>query len=96
MISHHIASVSACVPHQQLSHSSFFAAGTLLLFLQGPVALVLAPTRELASQVAGVARHLRATSGLRTVCVYGGVPKEQQVRWWRKGREGGVGRVLTV
>lgn len=45
----------------------------------GPLMLVLLPTRELALQVAGQCRALRAPTGLRTVCVYGGVPKEPQV-----------------
>lgn len=34
--------------------------------------LVLEPTRELALQVAAAARGLRKTTGLRTLCVYGG------------------------
>ena len=45
----------------------------------GPVMLVLAPTRELAMQVAQQCRALRASTGLRTACIYGGVPKEGQV-----------------
>ena len=44
-----------------------------------PQALVLAPTRELAMQVAQQCRHLRTLTGFRTACVYGGVPREQQV-----------------
>ena len=46
----------------------------------GPLLLVLVPTRELALQVAQQCRTLRTLTGLRTACVYGGVPKEAQVR----------------
>jgi hypothetical protein len=46
----------------------------------GPVALVLAPTRELAAQVAGVCRALkRRCGGLRAACVTGGADREAQV-----------------
>lgn len=41
--------------------------------------VVLTPTRELALQVAMACRGVRKLAGLRTACVYGGVPKEQQV-----------------
>ncbi|GFH26391.1 uncharacterized protein HaLaN_24535 [Haematococcus lacustris] len=47
---------------------------------RGPALLVITPTRELAQQVAQVWRGgLRAATGLRCACVYGGVPREQQV-----------------
>jgi hypothetical protein len=45
-----------------------------------PRALVLAPTRELALQVAGVARALRGATRATSAVVYGGVLREQQVR----------------
>ncbi|KAG2491590.1 hypothetical protein HYH03_010157 [Edaphochlamys debaryana] len=44
----------------------------------GPAMLVLLPTRELAMQVAAQCRATRAASGLRTVCVFGGAPRESQ------------------
>lgn len=63
----------ACLfPLQELGHSSSTNP-------EGPLMLVLAPTRELALQVAGQCRDVRKHTGLRTVCVYGGVPKESQV-----------------
>lgn len=37
-----------------------------------PRAIILAPTRELASQIHLDARRLTFTSGMRSVCVYGG------------------------
>uniref|UniRef100_A0A7S3QZC2 Helicase ATP-binding domain-containing protein n=1 Tax=Dunaliella tertiolecta TaxID=3047 RepID=A0A7S3QZC2_DUNTE len=49
-----------------------------------PPMLVLAPTRELALQVASTCRHVQKLTGLRTACIYGGVPKEQQVEVLQK------------
>lgn len=46
--------------------------------------LVLAPTRELAMQVAATCRLVRKLTGLRTACVFGGVPKEQQAELLQK------------
>lgn len=45
---------------------------------QGPVALVLVPTRELAIQVLGVSRGLKKVCGVRSEAVYGGDPREEQ------------------
>jgi ATP-dependent RNA helicase DBP3 len=44
----------------------------------GPVALVLAPTRELAVQIAVVLEGAGAAAGVRCAVVYGGVPKREQ------------------
>ncbi|GAA6012562.1 hypothetical protein JCM10207_009041 [Rhodosporidiobolus poonsookiae] len=44
----------------------------------GPICLVLAPTRELATQILEVFNALGASSGLRSVCVSGGVGREEQ------------------
>ncbi|KAF8820919.1 hypothetical protein IE077_002665 [Cardiosporidium cionae] len=41
---------------------------------EGPVALVLVPTRELAQQVVSEAQKFSATCGVRTAAVYGGSP----------------------
>jgi len=51
----------------------------------GPLALVLLPTRELAQQVAGVCHRLDGRCGLRSVCLTGGVSKEQQIAALRRG-----------
>ena len=48
-------------------------------------ALVLAPTRELAVQVAGGIYDLAKGSGLRVVPVYGGQPIDRQLRALRNG-----------
>ena len=39
---------------------------------EGPLAVVLAPTRELAKQIEEVAMEFRKVSGIRTVCCIGG------------------------
>jgi len=46
---------------------------------EGPAALVLVPTRELAMQVGGAADSLRKLTGLSSVCLYGGAPRDEQV-----------------
>ncbi|MGI8908609.1 MAG: DEAD/DEAH box helicase [Candidatus Sumerlaeaceae bacterium] len=60
-------------------------------------ALVMVPTRELASQVYREAEHLGAGSGIRTVAVYGGVGYGPQIDAFQKGAQlviGTPGRVL--
>lgn len=51
---------------------------------KGPYALMLSPTRELALQIAAVMEEAGASSGLKTLCAYGGVPKPPQV--WSASR----------
>jgi len=53
----------------------------------GPTMLVLAPTRELAMQSQEVLEEAGKTSGIRSVCCYGGVPKWDQKRALRWGVE---------
>jgi ATP-dependent helicase YprA (DUF1998 family) len=60
------------------------AAGAADAAAAAPLALVLAPTRELALQVAGAARALRAPTRAASAVVYGGVLRERQV--WRARR----------
>ncbi len=50
-----------------------------------PRALVLVPTRELATQVGSVLRPLGQKVGRRVLTVYGGVPMDSQVASLRKG-----------
>jgi ATP-dependent RNA helicase DeaD len=62
-----------------------------------PQALVLAPTRELAVQVAGGIHDLARYTGLRVVPVYGGQPIDRQFRALRAGAQivvGTPGRIL--
>ncbi|KAF6152231.1 hypothetical protein GIB67_005885 [Kingdonia uniflora] len=53
----------------------------------GPIVLVLAPTRELAVQIQQEASKFGASSKLKNTCIYGGVPKGPQVRDLQKGVE---------
>lgn len=54
-----------------------------LLRGDGPIALVLAPTRELAQQIQQVAQDFGAASHVRNTCVFGGAPKGPQVIYSR-------------
>lgn len=47
---------------------------------EGPIALVLAPTRELAQQIQTVAQDFGFSTYVRNTCVFGGAPKGPQVR----------------
>ena len=51
----------------------------------GPIVLVLTPTRELAQQILEVANTFGTSSGIRNVCVYGGAPKGPQLRDLERG-----------
>lgn len=46
----------------------------------GPIVLVLAPTRELALQIKQECDKFGASSEIKNTVVYGGVPKSTQVR----------------
>jgi len=66
---------------------------------KGPRALILAPTRELASQIASEIRTLSKFTRVKTVTIYGGVSMEGQVNALRRGPEiivGCPGRVLDL
>lgn len=53
----------------------------------GPIALVLAPTRELAQQIQTVADTFGRPAGVRNTCVFGGAPKGPQIRDLERGVE---------
>lgn len=53
----------------------------------GPMALVLAPTRELAQQIQQVAAEFGKASRIRNTCVFGGAPKGSQLRDLERGVE---------
>ncbi|XP_065212087.1 uncharacterized protein LOC135839805 isoform X2 [Planococcus citri] len=46
----------------------------------GPIALILAPTRELAQQIQQVASDFGKAMGIRNTCLFGGAPKFNQIR----------------
>ncbi|KAF6137066.1 hypothetical protein GIB67_030830 [Kingdonia uniflora] len=52
---------------------------------EGPIVLVLAPTRELAVQIQEEA--MKFGSKIRTTCIYGGAPKGPQIRDLQRGVE---------
>ncbi|KAK6471601.1 putative ATP-dependent RNA helicase DDX17 [Huso huso] len=53
----------------------------------GPICLVLAPTRELAQQVQQVAYEYGKTSRIKSTCIYGGAPRGPQIRDLERGVE---------
>ncbi|KAG5279897.1 hypothetical protein AALO_G00082780 [Alosa alosa] len=64
-----------------INHQPFLERG------DGPICLVLAPTRELAQQVQQVAAEYGKASRLKTTCIYGGAPKGPQIRDLERGVE---------
>lgn len=52
---------------------------------EGPIVLVLAPTRELAVQIQEEALKFGSRAGIRSTCIYGGAPKGPQIRDLRRG-----------
>ncbi|KAG5346685.1 DDX5 helicase, partial [Acromyrmex charruanus] len=53
----------------------------------GPIALILAPTRELAQQIQQVASDFGMSSQVRNTCIFGGAPKGPQARDLERGVE---------
>ena len=53
----------------------------------GPIVLILAPTRELAVQIQQEVNKFGKSSRIRNTCVYGGVPRGQQIRELSRGVE---------
>ncbi|XP_076926536.1 DEAD-box ATP-dependent RNA helicase 20-like isoform X2 [Bidens hawaiensis] len=65
----------------------------------GPIVLVLAPTRELAVQIQQEAGKFGAHSRIRSTCIYGGAPKGPQIRDLQGGVEiviGTPGRLIDM
>ncbi|KAI8100371.1 hypothetical protein M9434_002617 [Picochlorum sp. BPE23] len=52
---------------------------------RSPVALVLAPTRELAQQIGSVLEDAGQKVGIRCACLFGGVPKRDQAKIMKSG-----------
>lgn len=53
----------------------------------GPIVLILAPTRELAVQIQEECTKFGQSSKIKNTCVYGGAPKGAQIRDLRRGCE---------
>ncbi|QDH14010.1 DEAD/DEAH box helicase [Formicincola oecophyllae] len=78
----------------QLEQAEAEAAGE-----RTPRVLVLAPTRDLATQTAGVSRQLGRHMGLRTRVVCGGLDRQRQVEGLAGGVDvvvGTIGRILDL
>lgn len=56
-----------------------------LVYGDGPVVLVLAPTRELAVQIQEEAVKFGSHANIRSTCIYGGAPKGPQIRDLKRG-----------
>ncbi|XP_056630637.1 uncharacterized protein LOC130441121 isoform X3 [Diorhabda sublineata] len=54
---------------------------------EGPIALILAPTRELAQQIQKVAHEFGTSTMIRNTCIFGGSPKGPQARDLERGVE---------
>lgn len=52
---------------------------------EGPIVLVLAPTRELAVQIQEESAKFGSQSNARSTCIYGGAPKGPQIRDLQRG-----------
>ncbi|KAJ9653426.1 pre-mRNA processing RNA-helicase [Neophaeococcomyces mojaviensis] len=55
--------------------------------LDGPIGLVLSPTRELATQIHKECKPFLKSLGLRAVCAYGGAPIKDQIAELKRGAE---------
>ncbi|XP_052182630.1 DEAD-box ATP-dependent RNA helicase 20 [Diospyros lotus] len=54
---------------------------------EGPIVLVLAPTRELAVQIQEETLKFGSRASIRSTCIYGGAPKGPQIRDLQRGVE---------
>ncbi|EEY64135.1 ATP-dependent RNA helicase DBP2, putative [Phytophthora infestans T30-4] len=76
--------------HANTSNPSALACVCFLPYLQpgdGPIVLMIAPTRELAVQIQAECNKFGASSKIKNTCVYGGVPKGGQIADLRRGVE---------
>lgn len=55
--------------------------------LDGPIGLILSPTRELATQIHKECKPFLRALGLRAVCAYGGAPIKDQIADLKRGAE---------
>jgi ATP-dependent RNA helicase DDX46/PRP5 len=55
--------------------------------MEGPMALILSPTRELATQIFKDCKPFLKVLGLRATCVYGGPPIKEQIAQLKTGAE---------
>lgn len=53
----------------------------------GPIALIMAPTRELATQIHSDIREFRSATGINSCCIYGGSDISSQIADLKRGTE---------
>lgn len=70
-----------------LSSRVHINAQPLLAPGDGPICLILAPTRELAVQIQAECTKFGKSSRIRNTAVYGGAPKGGQIRDLQRGAE---------
>ncbi|KAJ5827418.1 Helicase C-terminal [Penicillium robsamsonii] len=58
-----------------------------LASMEGPIAMILSPTRELATQIHKDCKPFLKALGLRAVCAYGGAPIKDQIAELKRGAE---------
>ncbi|KAJ5562039.1 Helicase C-terminal [Penicillium sp. DV-2018c] len=58
-----------------------------LASMEGPIGLILSPTRELATQIHKDCKPFLKALGLRAVCAYGGAPIKDQISELKRGAE---------
>ncbi|RKP18411.1 DEAD-domain-containing protein, partial [Rozella allomycis CSF55] len=54
---------------------------------EGPIAMILTPTRELAAQIYTECRRFGKVLGIRSVCAYGGAPIKENISEMKRGTE---------
>lgn len=55
--------------------------------MEGPIAMIMTPTRELANQIAREAKPFLKALGLRVTCAYGGSPLKDNIADLKRGAE---------
>ena len=55
--------------------------------MEGPISLILSPTRELATQIFKDCQPFLKVLGLRAICAYGGQPVKEQIAQFKTGAE---------
>jgi ATP-dependent RNA helicase DDX5/DBP2 len=64
----------------RLRMESYSQCATTQVGSVAPKILVMAPTRELACQISDEAKKFGHGSGIKSVCLYGGTPKKEQIK----------------
>ena len=71
--------------HQLIENNKFINSNSYYNKPSSPNALILAPTRELTTQIYDEARKFLYKTGIKTVAVYGGADPRYQISQLRRG-----------